>query len=1079
MCDFACSPEFGFCPKCGAGLDGATSASAVETLSADARGVALRERIPPALAERAARAEQLAVAEGERRPVTILFADLSGFTALSERLDPEDLSAIIDRCLGAMADVIYRYEGTVDKYIGDCVMALFGAPIAHEDDPERALRAALDLRDTIAEINGELFGAGASDVPTLSLHIGVNTGIVVAGGIGSERRRDYTVLGDAVNVASRLASAAQGEEVVVGDATRRLAQHAFELESMGLVELKGKAEPLPSYRLVRPRAQPLPARGLDAHGLRTPYVGRADELAQLTGAFERLARGRAEVVSVVGEAGTGKSRLIREALKRLDQSGDLARLGVAVRQATCSPLGEHTYGVMTALLRNAYDVADDDSVDVAEGKLRSGLGALGAGDEELDQLAPLLARLLGFAADSTPLRNLDPERVKRQVFHAVGRALSLRLRHGPVALIAEDVHWADAASIELLSFLLDRFADQPLLFVLVFRPSFAGSALFEVAPSSTEIRLTRMAPGDMRALLEAMVDGAGARLPERALDLIVERADGNPYHLEELVRDLLERGLLDDAAGSLAVDQTLDELEVPSTLRGLLLARLDRLDAAVHRAAQEASVLGPVFSERLFRAVTNNPERVRADLDALEAADVVEATIGAGSQVDGQQFRFASALLQNVAYQTMLQRRRADLHELVALRLEAAPNPSARLDDILMLAHHFSASPTPARAARHYRAAGDWVRAIFANDDAAHYYGRALAVLPEGGPESVQRERLELRELLGDVLGLAGLRVRAEEHYQAALSGYEALADLPTQARVLRALGGLLWNGGERAAALERYQRAMALLDGREDDVELIHVYQEMGRLAFRSGDARSAIEWSRRALAQAGQDADGENVVPAPVAAAVAQALNTLGIALARMGEMEAAVQQVERGLALAQEHDLHRVAARAFANLGVMYATLNPSRAIDVSVAGLDLAKKIGDLSLQPWLYANLAGAYCTFTGQCEEEGIDAAQRAIDLDRQLEQLDHLAVPLIVLGQIKQCHGWPDQAKAHYEEALSLAEKMGEPQLIFPCYDGLATLYLDAGDVAQAETFMRKGIELCEGAGLDPDALLVLPFLS
>jgi tetratricopeptide (TPR) repeat protein len=276
-------------------------------------------------------------------------------------------------------------------------------------------------------------------------------------------------------------------------------------------------------------------------------------------------------------------------------------------------------------------------------------------------------------------------------------------------------------------------------------------------------------------------------------------------------------------------------------------------------------------------------------------------------------------------------------------------------------------------------------------------------------------------------------------------------------------------------------------MEGQPEHIELAHLYQEMGRHAFRSGDNQSAISWAERALSQAERLAAtpaapgtvGDAAGAAEVASAMARAYNTLGVALARTGRLRDAVGHIERSVAVAEAHDLMQAACRGYTNLGVLYSTLDPKRAIDTCTRGLEMAKRIGDLGLQSRLNTNLAVAYCALTNRCEEQGLVAAQTALDLDRQLGQLDHLAVPMIVLGQIQQCHGDPELALGHYREALALVEQIGEPQLLFPCYDGLATLYLDRGDEARAEEFMQKAQQVCDRAGLDPDSFVVLPFLE
>ncbi len=1037
-------------------------------------------------------AAEAGATEGERRPVTVLFADLAGFTPLSERLDPEDLAALVDRCLRSMSDAIYRYEGTVDKYIGDCVMALFGAPVAHEDDPERAVRTALDMVDRIARISVEVGSARRADgdPPLLSLRVGVNTGMVVAGAVGADRRREYTVLGDAVNVAARLQTAAAENQVVVGEPTYRLARHVAAFEPLGEVALKGKSEPLSAYRVLGLLPEPRSPRGLETHALAAPLIGRDDELEQLFAAFDRALRGGAQVVSLIGEAGAGKTRLQREFFSRLEDEGRLAAAGVAVRRAACSSLGEEVYGVLAALLRDAYGLSPREPEDVAKAKIARGLAAVGQDADEIARSAPLVGHVLGIDYGDPRLRYIEPEQLKRQLFLIVRDLLERRLRQGPFVLVVEDLHWADAASVELLRFLVDRLGDRPVMLLLTHRPSFEGGQVVSARATFTAIRLAPLPERQSAALLDAMFGPSAERLPVRLRELIVSRAGGSPFYLEEVVRSLVDTGVLvrDEHGWTCTAD--VDTLDVPPTVQGVLLARLDNLPRAPRRLVQEAAVLGTEFGIALLRAVCSDSEAADIHLDLLHQSEFVEELprspdVHAAGE---RRYRFVHNLVQEVAYQSLLVRRRAELHGRAGEALQeiwgiraGAPLAARRHEELEALGHHFGLSAHKLEGARYLTAAGDGARAIYANEDAARLYRRALDTLAARDPVESDAQRLALSERLGDVLGPTGRRNEAVKHYEAVLAAHEERDDRPAQARLHRKIGALHWAAGDRARAVTHYEAGLAALDRQPEHIELAHLHQEMGRLAFRTGENERAVEWSRRALdlgqrlLAAGELSDDRR----EAAEAIAQANNTLGVALARMGQFEEAVQHVERCVAVAREQDVPQVACRAYSNLGVLYSTLDPGRAIETCIAGLELAKKIGDLGLQPWLYANLAGAYCTFTGQCEDEGIAAAQAAIELDRQLGQMDHLAVPLIVLGQIYQCHGQPGSALQCYEEARNLAEEMQEPQLLFPCYDGLATLHLEMGDEAQAELYMLKSQQVCEQAGLDVDSLVVLPFLG
>jgi adenylate cyclase len=369
---------------------------------------------------------------------------------------------------------------------------------------------------------------------------------------------------------------------------------------------------------------------------------------------------------------------------------------------------------------------------------------------------------------------------------------------------------------------------------------------------------------------------------------------------------------------------------------------------------------------------------------------------------------------------------------------------------------------------------------VYATGDAVRHYRHALEVLEDASGDNGQR--LAVQETLADLLALQGDRAAAMEHYESVGTTYRSTHVVIDQARVARKTGTLHWQAGNRAEAMAAYRRALDAISGSPAHLEAAHFYQELGLAAFRSGDNRKAIEWAERVL----QAAEGALEDPAAdasrvrkaVTTAIAQATNTIGVALARSGQIDAARERIERSLAAARDLGLLDVACRAYANLGVLYCSVEPKRAIEVSLTGLELASRIGAPSLQSYIYANLATAYCALTDRCETEGLEAAQAAATLDRELGQLDHLAVPLVVMAQIHQCRGELDKARHEYQEALELAEKIGEPQLILPCYDGLATIHLDRGDRVRAEELMEKARQLCERSGVDPDGLLLLPFL-
>jgi predicted ATPase/class 3 adenylate cyclase len=1012
--------------------------------------------------------------EADRRQVTVVFADLSGFTSMAERLDPETVRAFQNALFDTLADAVARYDGFVEKFVGDAVLAVFGAPHAHEDDPLRALEAAQEMMRRVDSLSARWTPRLGGPV---ALHVGVHTGPVVAGSLGRGAEGAYAVTGDTVNTAARLLSAAEPGSVLVSATTRALVHHRFRFAPAAELALRGKAQPVPVHRLLGVRDDAAPARGLAELGLVAPLVGRDDALGRLVSAFERMRHGQAQVVRLVGEAGSGKSRLLDEFLARLHRDGRLA--GVAVRRTACMSLGEAPYGTFAALFRDAYSVDAGDSLQEAQGKLRHGMASLGAGVDEADAVARVLQYLLGIREERP--RDIEPEQLQRHIVAAAHALLERRLARQPVLAIVDDLQWADAASVDLLHEIVDQLADRALMLLVLHRPD--ARPLSTRHAEETVVELGGLSEADTRALVGHLLGAPSgdATLPVR--EYVAARAEGNPLFVEEILRSLVERGLLAREQGRWTCKAACEAVEVPPTLYGLLLSRIDRLPADERRALQEAAVLGAEFDGTLLERIAGTPQAMPAALQRLAAAELLRA--------HGPRWRFAHALLHEVVYENLLLARRAELHRLAGEALEAAIAPAGgaesrgpqRLAELEALGHHWSLSPDKLRGAHYLLAAGDWARGIYANDDAIRHYERALRTLAQAGPDAAQGDieavGIDARERLADLLGLQGRRIEALAHYEAVRLAVEA-SDAARAARVLRKTGGLHWEAGDRERASACFDAGLAHLSGGGDAVERAHLLQEMGRLAFRAGDNAAALELARRALDELpAAEADSPRGEQAREVAAVrAQARNTLGVALARLGRPQEAVAQIECSVAEAEAAELLQAACRGYTNLGVLYASLDPDRSIATCVRGLETARKVGDLAFQSRLYANLAVAYCALTNRCEAEGIEAARAAVALDRRLGLLDHLAVPLIVLGQIHQCRGERGRAFEAYEEALRLALRVNEPQLLFPCYDGLATLCLDAGRRDEAEAYLATAQALCERSGLEPDSLMVLPFL-
>ncbi|WHO71440.1 adenylate/guanylate cyclase domain-containing protein [Rhizobium sp. BT03] len=1051
-CGNPCQPDFAFCPKCGASISGKVQPAPKPSI----------EVIP-----------HQSDSDADRRPVTVLFADLCGFTTLSEQIDPEIMRVLQNELFEEMTQAVEAYGGFVDKFVGDALLALFGAPVAHEDDPVRALSAALDMIRRATEV-GERWRPRAG-VP-LRLHIGINSGPVVTGGFGAVSTKSYSVTGDTVNTAQRLQSMAGENDILVGPLTYRLTRHAFAFDSLGAQTLRGKSGNVLVHRLAGLLEAPHKARGLESFGLQAPMIGRDGELSRLLTCLDLACGGAAQLVRLIGEAGIGKSRLVTEFV---ETAGDAARFpGLAIRKATCSPLGEQSYGTLAAVVRSAYGIGERDDLDRTRQLLTTGFRALDLGQEDVEGLLPLFLHVLGLGDPDGALRHIEPEQLRRQIFYAVRTVFERRLAQGPLLLVIEDLHWADAASLEVLRFMMDRLERSRLMLLTIYRPTSQTDPLNSDRVNVTVQRLDPIFAADGQKLLAAFFGESHGKLPVAMRKRILDRAGGNPLFIEEILRGLIDMGTLhhDGHRWHVAADDT--DVDIPVNLQALLLARVDRLPQEIRRLAQEAAVVGPKFDTALLRAVTSDPAAVDAALDYLCDANIIEELRGpdlAGSPG----YRFSQTLMHDVIYHNLLLQRRMELHFRIGRVLErqygVAPE---RAEHLTQLGHHFSLTTEKAKGAGYLMAAGDLARKTYANDDAMRLYHQALAAFADE-PE-VTPEQLALMERLGDLCGPAGRRDAALNHYQRALAIHRTKDDRIAAARILRKTGRLHLDAGRRDQAETHCAAAEALIATIDAPVEHAHLLQERGHLAFRMGDQAAAAEWATQALQRLQTlPVDGTTEAGREAARAMAEALNTKGAALARLGRRRDAVQEVERSLSVAEKADLQSAACRAYSNLGVLYTIVDPANAIKICRRGLEVAIRIGDLGFQARLLANLAVSCCTFTDRCAAEGVPAAEKAVEIDRALDQRDHLSVPLIVLGQIHQCHGQPKLARKYYEEALEVAKEIDEPQLLFPCYDGLATLSLEHDDMDEAERYFTLAQDVCIRHNLDPGTLVVLPFLD
>lgn len=532
---------------------------------------------------------------GERKQVTVMFADISGFTAMSERLDAEEVRSIINGCFEELGAVIKRYGGHIDKFIGDEIMALFGAPVAHENDPERALRAALDMMVALEGFNGRHVGKFPKP---LQLHFGINSGLAIAGGIGTRERQDYSVIGDTVNLAARLEDLSEPGEILVGEDTFRFTAPLFEFWPLDPVKVKGKEKPVRVYQLLRAKKAPGRVRGIE--GLSSPLVGRDGEVATLLEAAEALAGGRGRAIAVVGEVGLGKSRLVAEVRRKSDPGGAGA---IHWAESSAPSYGSHSsYLAARLLLSDLLGVPDEAQAGELEAALQGEIERLLPG--QTADIYPYLGRLLDLPLDEAAgqrVRYLDGDALHQRIIQAAGRLIQAAAERRPLVLVWDDLHWADPSSLALLDGLLPLTEEGPLLLLLLYRPLRQNRvwALHEKmaafsAASRQVIELKPLSAAEGGQLLDNLL--GPETLPDKVRQLILAKAEGNPFYLEEVIRSLIDRGMMTMTAdGGWQAAADISEISLPDTLQGVIMARVDGLAPGLKRTLQIASVIGRSF----------------------------------------------------------------------------------------------------------------------------------------------------------------------------------------------------------------------------------------------------------------------------------------------------------------------------------------------------------------------------------------------------------------------------------------------------------------------------------------------------
>ena len=731
QCGAEAPPGFRFCGQCGASLGPVVAPAAAPPSPVPAASLApsVASYTPRHLAEKILKCRS--ALEGERRLVTVLFADVAGFTLLAEQLDPEEVHRIINGCFELITAEIHRLEGTINQYTGDGVMALFGAPIAHEDGARRAVHAALGIQRALREYAARL---RAERGLTVAMRIGLNTGWVVVGRIGDDLRMDYTAVGDTTNLAARMQQNARPGSVVVTGTTHKAVEGFFETLDLGLVDVKGH-EPVEAFEVLRARSRRSRIEIADRRGL-TPFVGRERERGLLLDRFGEVAAGRGQVVFIAGDAGIGKSRLLHEFRRALEEAGPRPTW----LEGQCVSFGQSIpFLPLVDQLRKNFRVEEFDGEPEIIAKVEHGMRRMG----ELEPHVPFVRYLLSVDPGD-PAISVMAAASRRQLVFAALRALTLRgARLRPLILVVEDLHWMDGSSEEYLGSLMDSMAAVPLMLILTYRVGYTPP--FRTRSFQSTISLPTLAETDALALARGAL--GVAELPAEVTAAIMEKAEGVPLFIEEVAKTLLDLGVLRRENGHLRLVKGGAQISVPDTIHDIIMARLDRLSEEGKRMVQLASVIGRQFLVRLLSRVAGMTQQLDALLRELQALEIIYEK----GLLPEPAYIFKHAVIQDVAYQSLLRERRRELHRAVAHALEEL-YPDRLAEHYEELAHHFSQGEDWVKAFEYLARSGDRAKDAYANSVALHWYARALEAAARAVP-AVPRQRLaEVHQRRGQIL---------------------------------------------------------------------------------------------------------------------------------------------------------------------------------------------------------------------------------------------------------------------------------------------------------------------------------------
>jgi class 3 adenylate cyclase/tetratricopeptide (TPR) repeat protein len=1056
-----------FCDRCGFKLGQIEKSSAIDYSQP-------QSYTPKYLAERILTARSSI--EGERKIVTVLFTDVANYTSMSEQLDPEEVHRIMDGYFRILVDEVYRHEGTIDKFTGDGVMALFGAPLAHEDHAQRACHAALAIRRAMGEYGKKVKKDCGVE---FTMRVGLNSGLVIVGTIGDDLKMDYTAIGDTTNLASRMETTAAPGTIRVSEKTHRLARDYFEFKSLGEVMVKGKEKTQPAFELLRPGKVATRFEASVAMGL-TRFVGRRKQMEALQAAFQQACAGAGRVVGIVGEAGVGKSRLLLEFRNRLPKEG------CTYLQGSCLHFGGATpYLPILDILKSHFDIQEEDREYMIKKKVRERLSRL---DEKLLASLPFFHELLSVPVEDEKHLQLEPQERRQRTFEAIRDLLIRESQPKPLLIILEDLHWIDMTSRQFLDYLTEWLANSRILLVLLYRPEYTHS--WGSKSYCTQISLGQLSVRTSVELVQAILE-EGEVVPELK-ELILGKAGGNPLFVEELTRSLLENGSILRKDNQYVLTRKVSEIEVPETIQGIIASRMDRIEESLKRIIQVASVIGREFAFRLLAQINGMREELTTSLLQLQGLDFIYEK----QLFPELEYIFKHALTQEVAYNSLLLKRRRELHGKIG---EATEQVYAdRLAEYYeLLAYHYVHSDNRAKAVGYLDLANKKAASANAMEDAKGYFDKAMELL-DALPDNENNRKQRVSLLVNQDKVFFGL-VRVSEYYDL-LVRHEPTAthldDVGLRGQFCAVLGYCELTLGYLDQAIKTSTKAARLCEAAGNREATGYAIYISAFAHFLRADYERVLELMEEALRVTAE-------ISLPRARLRAYWIGCL--ALSRLGRWEEALEVGQK--ALMAESDISDT--WGWAGMALSYAHTqkrNPDRAIDYGQSALGRAQTLVSRTMVQHI---LGLALCH--GGRTDEGIELlaglrplcrATRTLMMEilvtlyltegywlagehekcsQTAEELLKIAEPLGARFEIGHAHFFlagiaretdPAQAATHFEKSIAVFQEIKAENALALAYAGFGRLHGQQGKVEEARGYLTKALEIFERLGtlIEPD---------